>query len=155
MSENSEVADSQPPVSAETLRELADAVRWENPDALWRWLDRMGNWEEREREARLAHPDRPFLRRLLIGGREDGAWWWLSAVCSLEREWAAADLQQLPPHIWSWPGLEGKTAELIYDFTADTLLWGDASARVDALEQSEEWLHQLDVQVRRLDANRR
>jgi hypothetical protein len=150
MDPENNVADSRPPASAETLRELADAVRWENPDALWRWLDRIANWEERERESLQAHPERPFLRRILIGGRENGEWWWLSAVCSLDREWTPAHLRQLPPQIWQWPGLDGKTPELIYDFTADTLLWGDGSARVDAIDQSEHWLRKLDAQVRKL-----
>jgi hypothetical protein len=141
------VADSRQRTNEESPAELADVVRCQNPDALWRWLDRIANWEERERASLRTHPERPFLRRILLGGRDNGEWWWLSSVCSLNREWSPAHLRQLPPQLWHWPGLGGKTPELIYDFTADTLLWGDASARIDALEQSDHWFRELDAEL--------
>lgn len=141
------VADTTSRTDAHSLSELADVVRYQNPDALWRWLDRIANWEVREQESLQAHPERPFLRRLLVGGRENNEWWWLSAVCSLDREWTPAHLRQLPPQLWDWPDLGGKTPELIYDFTADSLLWGDAGARLDALEQSDVWLERLEAEI--------
>jgi hypothetical protein len=147
MSDESKVGEAGPAASTEALGELAAAVRAENPEAFWRWLDRFGNWEEREREALQAHPERSFLRRVLIGGREKGEWWWMSAVLSLDREWTPAHLRQIPPQIWGWPGLAGKTPEMIYDFTADRLLWCDAGARIDAETQSEQWLAQLEAQL--------
>src|SRR5262249_1303249 len=121
MSDESKAREVPLAGSNEALGELAAAVRAENPEAFWRWLDRFGNWEEREREALQAYPERTFLRRILIGGREQGEWWWMSAVLSLDREWTPAHLRQIPPQIWGWPGLAGKTPEMIYDFTADRL----------------------------------